>query len=125
MEDKPEYKESLWWLIVSPTIWAVHFLASYISVALWCGKVVGRDGSLDTARLLIGTYTALALLFVALTGRHGYRRHNTGKQNASRYSDTPEDRHRFLGLATLLLSLLSGVAIAYVALPILYIETCR
>jgi hypothetical protein len=112
-------------LIVSPTIWAVHFLASYISVALWCEKAVGRDGSLNTARLMIVSYTVLALAGVAATGWHGYRRHSFGNSEIPHDADTPEDRHRFLGLATFLLSLLSAVAIMYVALPTVYLKTCR
>ena len=39
--------------------------------------------------------------------------------------DSPEDRHRFLGFATLLLSGLSGVAVLYAALAAMYFDTCR
>jgi hypothetical protein len=38
---------------------------------------------------------------------------------------TREDRHRFLGFATMILCGLSFVATVYVALPTLLISTCR
>jgi len=39
--------------------------------------------------------------------------------------DTPEDRHRFLGFATLLLSGLSAVAVLYAAFAATFFDTCR
>jgi len=38
--------------------------------------------------------------------------------------DTPEDRHRFLGFATLLLSALSAVAVLYAGLVAVFIRSC-
>jgi hypothetical protein len=125
MTSKPEHQESLWWLIVSPTIWALHFLASYITAALWCEKAVGRAGPLGGARAAIVAYTIVALSGVLATGWMSYRRHRFGRSPVPHDEDTPEDRHRFLGFATFLLSLLSAVAIVYVALPTLFIGTCR
>ena len=39
--------------------------------------------------------------------------------------DTPEDRHRFIGFSTFLLSGLSAVAVVYTGLAALLIETCQ
>jgi hypothetical protein len=125
MERLPEKQESLWWLIVSPGIWALHFLASYVTVAIWCEKAVSRQGPLDGARTAVIVYTVVALGGVAATAWRAFRRHRFGQSSVPHDFDTPGDRHRFLGFASLLLSGLSAVAIAYVALPLLYLGSCR
>ncbi|KFI22598.1 hypothetical protein [Nitrosococcus oceani] len=125
MSNLPEKNESLWLLIVSPTIWTVHFLLCYLTSAIWCAKVAGRYGSLDNARLAIAVYTALALLGIGVTGWHAFRRHRYGTATAPHDFDTPEDRHRFLGFAALLLSGLSGISVVYVALVAVFMGTCH
>jgi len=69
-------------------------------------------------------YTALALAGIGITGLIGYRRHTFGYAALPHDDDTPEDRHRFLGFATLLLSALSAVAVIYAAAVIAFIERC-
>lgn len=125
MAELSEQQESLWWLVVSPTVWALHFVASYATAAVWCAKVVGRDGSLDTVRILILVYTAGALLIVGVAGARGFRRHSLGTATVPHDFDTPADRHRFLGFSSLLLSGLSAVAIVFVALTVAFFGTCR
>lgn len=120
-----EERESLWWLIISPTTWALHFLVSYATAAVWCAKVAGRTGSLEGARWAIAIYTVLALGIVVFMFRHGFRRHTFGTATVPHDFDTPGDRHRFLGLATVLLSGLSAVGIVYEALVLFFFETCR
>ena len=120
-----ESNQSLWLLVVSPTIWAVHFLACYITAAIWCAKVAGRDGSLGPVRVAIAVYTVVALLGIGLTGWRGYRRHDYGTADPPHDADTPEDRHRFLGYATLLLSSLSAVATIYSALAAVFMGSCH
>lgn len=125
MATKPERKESLWTLVVSPTIWAVHFLASYLTASIWCAKFVGPDQKLGAARVAIGVYTVVALLGIGATGWMAYRRHRFGDDDALPHdADTPEDRHRFLGFSTFLLSGLSAIATIYVALTIVFIGSC-
>jgi hypothetical protein len=122
--DFPEQHESLWVLVAPPAIWAVHFVLSYGTAAIWCAKYVGPDGSLAFARGAIATYTALALAAVAVVGWRGYRR-QTATGAASRTFDAPLDRHRFLGFVTVLLSCLSALAILYAALVVVIIGSCR
>jgi hypothetical protein len=119
-----ESNQSLWLLTASPALWAAHFLLCYITASVWCAKVVGLGGSLITARAAIAVYTALALAAIGVIGLVGYRRHSLGAADLPHDDDTPEDRHRFLGFATLLLSGLSAVAVVYAALVAVFIERC-
>ena len=120
-----EERQSLWLIAASPMIWAGHFLASYLTVALWCAKVAGRDGVLGASRTAIVVYTVLALLGIGLTTWRGYQKHTFGRAAVPHDFDTPQDRHRFIGFATLLLSVLSAVGVLFVALTIIFIDTCQ
>lgn len=120
-----ESNQHLWLLVGGPLIWSAHFLASYITAAIWCAKAVSRDGSLTPVRFAILVYTVLAILGIGVMGWIGYRRHSYGEGDTPHDEDTPEDRHRFLGFATLLLSGLSVVATIYVALAAVFLETCH
>jgi hypothetical protein len=115
----------LWALTASPALWAVHFLASYGTAAVWCAKVASTGGSLAAARLAIGVYTVVALAGIALVGWRGVRRHRYGRAALPHDDDTPEDRRRFLGYATALLSALSAIATIYSALAAVFIGSCR
>jgi hypothetical protein len=116
--------EALWLLPASPMVWALHFLLSYATAALWCGKFGGPGAPLDTARLAILGYTLVALAAVAAIGIHGYRRHRFGGSPPPHDRDLPEDRHRFLGFATVLLSGMSAIAILYAVLVVVFLEGC-
>lgn len=121
----PEKKESLWLLTLSPAIWSAHFLLCYITAAVWCAKVAGIGGPLGGARTAIAVYTAVALAGIGFVGWIGFRRHSYGDAETPHDFDSPEDRHRFLGFATLLLSALSAVGTVYSALPAVFIGTCH
>lgn len=124
MADLDEKNESLWVLAVSPAIWSVHFLLSYITAAIWCGKVAEPGGSLGGARMAIAAYTLLALIGIIMVGWRGWRRHTLGSSTVPHDFDTPEDRSRFLGFATVLLSALSAVGTLYVSLAAAFIANC-
>jgi hypothetical protein len=125
MDSLPEKKESLWLLIVSPTIWAAHFLLSYITAAVWCAKFAGSTGTLGPVRWAIGVYTVAALTGIAFNGRSGLRRHNFGSESLPHDFDTPGDRHRFLGFATALLSGLSAIAVLFATMVLVFFHDCR
>lgn len=120
-----EKRESLWLLTVSPTIWALHFLLCYVTAAIWCAKAVTRSAALDGVRTAVAVYTAVALVGILVTAWRGYLRHEHGTAAVPHDFDTPADRHRFIGFATLLLSGLSAVAVVYVAFAAVVMETCR
>jgi hypothetical protein len=154
MSETAERNQSLWLMAASPAIWLSQFLLSYATAAIWCGKVVGRDGSLWTIRITIAAYTLAALIGIGITGWIGFRRQSLSQvsddelaQNGPGHdgdggrvrqrlgtatgvcalpddADTPEDRHRFLGFATVLLSGLSAIATVYVGLAAVFIGSC-
>ena len=120
-----EKKESLWRLIASPLIWAAHFMACYVTAAVWCAKFAPRDGSLGPVRWAIVAYTVVALIGITWNGRSGLRRHQRGSETIAHDYDTAGDRHGFLGYASVLLSALSAVATVFAALVAIYFEDCR
>ncbi len=120
-----ETNQSLMMITAGPSIWAAHFLASYVTAAVWCAKSAGRDGSLTAVRIAIAVFTLLALGGIAAAGWYGYRRHTYGGATTPHDFDTPRDRHRFLGFATLLLAGLSAVATIFVAVVAIFVETCH
>ena len=118
-------EESLWWLALAPSIWAVHFLACYLTAAIWCAKAADPGAPITAVRIAIAVYTVVALVGIAITFRHGHSRHATGTAAVPHDFDTPQDRHRFLGFATLLLAGLSAVAVLYSALVAVWFGSCR
>ena len=120
----PEDRRGLWLLTASPIVWAAHFLLCYGTAAVWCAKVVGLGGSLATTRMAILVYTIVALGVIAIIGTIGFRRHSFDGGAVPHDDDTPEDRHRFLGFATLLLSSLSAVAVVYAAIVAIFVRSC-
>lgn len=125
MKPLPEEKESLWVLTVSPAIWAVHFLLCYLTAAIWCAKFGDSHATLGGVRMAIALYTAPALVGIGFNGWAGWRRHGHGSDTTSHDFDSMEDRHRFLGFATLLLSALSAIATLFVAIVAFFFEDCR
>jgi hypothetical protein len=123
-EEFAEENQSLFLLTTSPVIWATHFMLSYVTAAIWCAKAAGPDGSLGGARVAIAIYTVLALSGIGITGWRALRRHRYGTATLPHDDDSPEDRHRFLGFAALLLSALSAVAVIYAALAAVFIGSC-
>ncbi|QDU40870.1 hypothetical protein Mal4_52330 [Maioricimonas rarisocia] len=121
----PEREESLWVLTVSPTVWAAHFMASYITAAVWCAKFADSTGSLWPARMAIAIYTVVAMVGICVNGWIGLRRARVDPDTVQKHQDTPLGRHRFLGFATLLLSILSGVATLFSAAVVVFMETCE
>lgn len=126
MSRTSEASESLWALGLAPLIWAGYFLLSYATAAVWCARMAAAGGDLGGGRIVIATYTAVALVLIALCAHRGFRRHTYGEAAAPPHDrDSDESRHRFLGFASLLLSGLAAVATIYVALPLVLAPGCR
>ena len=124
-DETHESRQSLWRPVLPPIIWAAHFLLCYLTAAIWCAKLAGRDGPLGGARTAIAAYTLIALAAIALVGWGGWRRHTFDGSETRHDFDTPADRHRFLGFATVLLAGLSAVATIFTALAAVFFRDCR
>jgi len=118
---------SLWILAVPPAIWAAHFLSSYITAAVVCEKSAAPIAASRSAQVAIAVYTAGALLAMVLIARWGWKRHVHRGGALPHDDDSPEDRERFLGFATFLLSGLVAVAVIYLALSVALVGggTCQ
>lgn len=116
----------LWRVIAAPIVWAVHFLFCYVFAAVYCEKL-GRDAPLDFATWVIVGATIVALALIGLSTLHLWRvRGRSLTDDDFEYEhNTPEERHRFLSHVALMLCVLSAVAVLYVAIPMLYLTSCR
>lgn len=119
-----EGSQRLWLVPAAPVIWAAHFLFCYVTAAVWCARL-GAAASLAPVHIAIAAYTAAAVAAIAAIGFIGYRAHRHGAESPPHDADSAADRHRFLGLATLLLAGLSLLATVYTALVALFFETCQ
>jgi hypothetical protein len=120
------YSRGVWGLTVSPTIWALHFLACYVSGAVLCAKLGGGDAAIAQLQRGIAVLTLLGLAGIAVVGWRAYHRWGFAEGAQPPHdADTPDDRERFLGLAILLLSGLSFIATLYTALVAVLAASCR
>lgn len=113
-------------LVWSPTLWATHFLVCYVGAAIYCAKVGPRAAPLGSVQDLVWIATAVALAGILANGVWAFREGRFYEDDAPGYhDDTLAERRRFLCYATVLLSGLSFVATIFVAMPVLFIESCR
>jgi hypothetical protein len=120
-----EKDDSLWRLAAAPALWALHFLLCYGTAAIWCAKYALPDQPLTPVRIAIASFSALALAGLTLLFVSGYRRHRLPGGALPHDADSPEDRHRFLGFAAMLIATLSAIAVVYEALSVVFIRSCR
>ncbi len=115
---------NLWTLVIPPTVWALHFLFSYVYAAIRCAKS-GPAEVIDDVRLAIGIATVVALAIVSVSAYMAWvHRHVEGDPPPFQDS-TDEDRQRFLATAKLLLAGLSFIAIVFTAIPAFMFGDCR
>jgi hypothetical protein len=128
-------RADLWSLLMPPTIWALHFLFCYLVAAVTCARLGGVTltkpnpgasfASLESFQPWVIGGTAVALALIAIFARQAWRHSGFGLDDPPHDAATPEDRQRFLGYATLLLSALSFVSVIFIALPAFLILDCR
>ncbi|MDB5473416.1 MAG: hypothetical protein JWP99_719 [Devosia sp.] len=126
VERETGHGTDLWRVIAAPIIWALHFLFCYVFVAVYCEKA-GRTADLFEARLWVMGATALALgaIFWLTLRIWRVRARSVTDDDFEFEHNTPEERHRFLSHAALMLCVLSAVAVLYIVIPALYLSTCR
>jgi len=116
----------VWGLTTGPTIWAVHFVLCYAGAAIFCAKLVRAGAEICSLQLFVAAATVPALAGIALVGWRAFHRWGFSQGAQPPHdADTPEDRERFLGLATLLLSAVSLLATVYTALAAVFAASCR
>ena len=119
------YQDQLVGLLIAPTIWAVHFLVCYVFAAIWCAKHFGIT-DLTVPRVVVGVATLAALAGIGLVSLRVVNQWGFTVGEEPRHdSDTPDARHAFLTRATFLLCGLSAVSTIYVAVPAIFLSTCR
>ena len=114
---------SLWHMILAPTIWAVHFCATYGTTAIFCAKT---EIDTDVLRIALLALSAVALLLIGVTGRRAWRQWDyTDDWDYEHAGDNVEDRREFLGHVGFLLSVISLIGVVYVTLPALLVGSCQ
>ncbi len=120
--DPKPIRKSLWWIALAPSIWAIHFLACYLTVAIWCEKV-SSYGS-DRLLWLICIYSVVAIAGIAIVGWLSFRNFRRHDPPVPYDFDDPHDRTNFLGFTAFLLALLSGIATLFTMLVFLFVRSC-
>ncbi len=118
----PKEIETLWTLFTAPVVWAAHFPICYVLAAVWCAK--RGDTGFGVVQAGIAAATLAAVAMILLSAWLAWRQWGFGTDDPPHDDPTGQDRRRFQGFATLLLSGLSLVAVLYVALPLLFIRDC-
>lgn len=113
-------KVTLWTLIVPPTIWAAHFLLSYLWAAISCAKA----GRFATFPMMFVVGTAIALALIAMSGWIAWLQGRMPGGSDPHEDSTEIDRLRFLAKSTLLLAGLSFVGVIFTALPVIFLRDC-
>ena len=113
-------------ITLAPTIWAFHFVICYAATAVWCTKLTASGDTVTLQTWLIGV-TVAALAGIVLCGIIGWRAWHKGGYGEDGHTpgigDT-ESRKRFLGHASVLLSVVSFIGVIFVIAPVLLIGTC-
>jgi hypothetical protein len=125
MELWRETRDTLWTLIATPTIWALHFLFCYCLAAYDCAPNDRIFEAIGGTRIAIAVVTLGSLALIALIGFRAFREWRSNEGKFPHNQDTAEDRERFLEFSSLLLAALSFVAVAFVAMPALVFVDCR
>ena len=124
-QDRKEFSDeagSLWRIALAPSVWAGHFVLCYASVSLACVRGLLP---IEATRLSLIAVSVIVLVFFVWQGWRAWRQWAPERGHPSALSEgKAEDRHRFLGHATFLLTLISGIATVYTTLPLLLLEGC-
>lgn len=118
-------RDSLIGMVASPLVWAAHFLVCYTVVALACAFGFGTeaDGEWGTVRTVLVIVSAGAVLIITGLTFLAFRRWRQSGGSEPPH-DNRQERHQFMSVAGLLLSVLSGIGVVYTAIPLLVLPIC-
>lgn len=112
---------SLWTLIVPPSVWAGHFLFSYLWAALQCAKT----GDFSKYPGIFWGGTVLALGIILVSGVIATVQMATPGGDPPHDQSTDVDRLRFLAKCTQLVAALSFIGVVFTAAPVAFLTDCR
>lgn len=120
----PPRSDSLLAMVAGPIVWTLHFLACYLTVSLACAA-----GQQRLVLPGIATATAASLVLLAGICLAAWRRWRAGRgsehgQGAQQEQGRDAAVAPFFALVTLMLSVLSAVAVLWVALPGAMLPAC-
>lgn len=115
---------SIWILVASPSIWAAHFLISYWVAAVYCAKAPNAAPLMEPRWIAIG----LGVFCCALIGWLAWiavKRYGGVFLIFEEITESSErGRDKFVGHVSLLLCVLSAVAIVFNIIPGLVLGEC-
>ena len=116
-------RHRLWWIVISPLVWALHFLSCYIASAIWCQKYAAT-GDANDLRSFIAVVTGVAVVAIGVVAWLSLRVVRTSDATLPYDFDAPAERTHFLSYTAFLLSLLSLVATLFTALVYVIVRSC-
>ncbi|MFD2238229.1 hypothetical protein [Aureimonas populi] len=125
MQLRGQTQDTLWTLILTPSVWAGHFLFAYVAAAYACAPNTSIFQTIAGVRIAIALATVLSL---AIVGWAGWRAAREWRINGGAFphdGDSAGVRERFMEFSSLLLAALSFIAILFTAMPALMIMDCR
>jgi hypothetical protein len=117
-------RAKLWSIVIAPSLWSVHFLACYVTTAIWCEKVSATQSGTSTLRWLVAAYTIIALVGIGWVALRSFQNFRRADPPVPYDFDDPSDRTHFLGFTAFLLSILSAIAVAFTALVYVMVRSC-
>lgn len=122
-------RHRLWWIALSPSLWAVHFLACYMAAALWCEKVarpaLPQSPTPVPLWIFVAVVTAIVVIGIVVIACLSWRNFQQCDPPIPFDFGVPDKRTEFLGFTAFLLSMLSLVATLMTALVFVLIRSCH
>jgi hypothetical protein len=123
-------RDSLFSIIVGPLVWAVYFLTVYIITAIACTKKffylqIFGIGVVPAGVTLATLMAAGLILDGAIVALRRWRHPRGTAPLPPHDRDSIQSRRRFMAYAGFLLCMLSLIATLWVALPFLFMTSCR
>lgn len=111
-------------VFAGPFVWLAHFLASYVTVAVWCGRFT-PDGLLGSVRWGLAVLTLIAVAGELIIAWRGFKAYRYGVViDTVDHETVSEERRRLLAFVTWVLAGMSLTATVYVALPLWLLPRC-
>ncbi len=115
--------QRLWWIVIAPLLWALHFLACYVTAAIWCEKY-SSGADIRSLGWMITAYSVVSLTGILIVGTLSFWNLPPADSLVPDEFDDPSDRSHFLHFTSLLLAVLSGIATIFTVLVFVLVGRC-